>query len=57
MLGSFAGPVIWGVMKDQTGTSEAGLLTLGIANLIAATLLSVTRYLTRTSVAASVVTS
>jgi MFS transporter, ACS family, tartrate transporter len=57
MLGSFAGPIIWGVMKDRTGTFAAGLLTLAIANLIAATLLSIARYRTRTNVAASVATS
>jgi cyanate permease len=57
MLGAFAGPVIWGVMKDRTGTFEAGLLILAITNLIAATLLSIIRHRARTSLAASVVTS
>jgi cell division protein FtsL len=44
-------------MKDRTGTFEAGLLTLAIANLIAAILLSITRHRTRTIVATSIATS
>jgi len=39
MLGAFAGPVLWGALKDRTGTFQTGLLLLAGAVLTAATLL------------------
>jgi MFS transporter, ACS family, tartrate transporter len=47
MLGAFVGPVVWGILKDRTGSFQAGLATLGGACLIAAIVLSIIRHRAR----------
>jgi ACS family tartrate transporter-like MFS transporter len=44
MIGSFAAPFLWGVLKDQTGNFDIGLRSLPILLLLAAAVVLVLRF-------------
>ena len=47
MLGAFLGPSVWGLLRDHTGSFQAGLLSLAGAFTVAATLLLIIRHTAR----------
>jgi hypothetical protein len=49
MLGAFVGPFAWGVLRDHTGNYQAGLLSLAVTFTVAATLVLLSRTLSRSA--------
>jgi len=47
MLGAFVGPFAWGLLKDHTGSYQAGLLSLAAIFSVAAALLLIIKYRAR----------